>query len=87
MRLDDALVFIVLNVIERKNNETETALYHYGFVYLACLSDRVCLRQTTPVFKIKRSVHSRELISIRFGRRRQMTNREITNMRKTKFLA
>jgi hypothetical protein len=36
-----------------KDNETEFALYRYGAAYRIGLSDRICVQQTTPGFKIK----------------------------------
>jgi hypothetical protein len=67
---------------ERKDNETEFALYRYGFAYLTGLSDRICARQTTPVFKFKRKHPSGKFISYCSSPARHMTERKIMNMRK-----
>lgn len=37
-----------------KDNETEFALYRYGAAYLTGLSDRICVWQATPGFKIRK---------------------------------
>ena len=39
---------------EKQNNEIEPALSRYGTPHLTGVSDRICARQATPVFKIKR---------------------------------
>lgn len=66
----------------RKDNETEFALYRYGIAYLTGLSDRICARQTTPVFKFKRKHPSGKFISYCSSPARHMTERKVMNMRK-----
>ena len=47
---------------QRKDNETEFTIYRYGFAYRTGLSDPICARQTTRVFKIKRKQSCAEFI-------------------------
>jgi hypothetical protein len=47
---------------ERKDNETEFALYRYGFAYHTGLSVCIPVRRSTPVLKIKRDYYSGGLI-------------------------
>jgi len=66
----------------RKDNETEFALYRYGFAYLTGLSDCICARQTPPVFKIKKKHPSGEYISYCSSYSGQMTESEIISIKK-----
>jgi hypothetical protein len=40
----------------RRDNETEFVLYRYGSAHLTGLSNRICAWQTTPIYKIKKSL-------------------------------
>ena len=75
-----------LSVAKEKNSETKFVFYRYGFAHLASLSDLICTRQATPVFKIKRKYGSGEFTRYWFGRSRRMTNQKTLNMRETKIL-
>ena len=70
---DDVYRFCVLP--RRKDNEIEFALYHHGFAYPAGLSDRICARPASPVFKIKGKNRSGEFIG-HLSHTGQMTNME-----------
>jgi hypothetical protein len=59
---------------QRKYNETEFALYHYGCANLTGLSDRICTQQTTLVCKIKRKRPCAEFIRCGSSLTGQMTN-------------
>ena len=43
-----------------KDNKTEFAFYRYGAADLIGFSDRICVQQATPGFKIKSKQPSRE---------------------------
>jgi hypothetical protein len=66
----------------RKDNETEFALYDYGFAYLTGLSNRICAWQTPPVFKIKRKHPPGEFISDCSSHTGQITKPEIISIMK-----
>jgi hypothetical protein len=55
--MQEAIIFT-----ERKDNETEFALYRYGFTYHTGLSVRIPVWRSTPVLKIKRDYYSGRLI-------------------------